>query len=60
MDKKLKSKLTNDVKLNFFRDRIGVLIGKKGEIKQFLEAEFGVNVIVNSITGQILIKNKDA
>ena len=56
----MKVKLTNNVKLNFFRDRIGVLIGKKGEIKQFLEGEFGVNLVIDSATGQIILKNKDS
>jgi ribosomal RNA assembly protein len=42
-----------------FRDRIGVLIGRGGEVKRRLEEELGVDITVDSGTGQVKIKRAE-
>lgn len=39
-----------------YRDRIGVLIGRGGKVKGRLEEELGVDITVNSGTGQVKIE----
>jgi len=41
-------------------DRIGVLIGKEGEIKKAIEEKTGCKVKINSKTGMVTIEGEDA
>jgi ribosomal RNA assembly protein len=42
------------------KDRVGVLIGKKGEVKQVIEKRTGVLLDVDSETGEITVYNEKA
>lgn len=41
------------------KERIAMLLGKKGEVKKRLEKELGVKIIVDSEEGDVLIKGED-
>lgn len=40
-------------------ERIGVLIGQKGRIKEVLESKFGVNILVDSDTGDVELRSSN-
>ena len=42
------------------KDRVGVLIGKNGEIKQLIEDRTGVILDIDSETGEVTVQNENA
>ncbi|MFH1400891.1 MAG: KH domain-containing protein [Nanoarchaeota archaeon] len=42
------------------KDRVGVIIGKEGEVKAALEAEFKVRMKVDSTEGDVIISGQDS
>lgn len=41
------------------KDRIGAIVGKKGEIKAKIEEQLGIKLIIDSETGEIRIQRKE-
>ena len=42
------------------KERIAVLIGKKGEVKKTLEGETGTKILVDSKEGDVIVQGEDA